>query len=750
MALLAGLALLVSFATPVAAYAPADNAPAHGKRHRDDLPNPLADKQRALKQAAIEMVLSGKVKPQANGGVVEVSKAQFVELTLEDTDLIWTVLAEFGSQTEKKKDPAGPLHNEIPEPNRAEDNNTIWRDDFNQAHYRNLLFSDEAGAVSMKNFYEELSSGRYSVDGEVEDWVGVPWNAAHYGNNDCGDIVCEDTWLFIEDSLNAWYQAQQDAGMSDAQINAYLSQYDVWDRYDHDNDGNFDEADGYIDHFQSVHAGMGEETGGGAQGTNAIWSHRWYAFQDRIGLQGPTVGGQPVLFGGTRIGNTNFWVGDYTVEPENGGLGVFAHEYAHDLGLPDLYDTSGNTGGAENSTGFWTLMSSGSYLNEGGNEIGSKPGHMGFFEKIFLGWEDYDVAFAGETSEHKLHPSVGTTAETDDAQGLAVLLPDKVVPTELTEPFAGDWAYYSETGDNVDSTMTRAFALPAQGRAKVEAKVWFDTELDWDYAYLIGSADGGETWVNLDTNLSTDSNPNGTNRGRGITGESGGWVNLTANLPIDWKGSEVLLGFEYVTDGAIHEPGFMADQVTVSGSAPLGAEAADEGWTFTGGFKRTTGEGETTDYFHAYFAEYRAYEGYDAGLETGPYNFGFVNTLPEWVERFAYQDGLLITYYDDAVLRQLGRRSSRPRPGAAGRCPSGHSESAGNDRSVAVAGPELRLDLRPPGHGCHDAAPERCPVLVPVAGRQPDVRRLGVLLERQCSGGQRDRAEHGNGDPGDE
>ena len=111
MALLAGLALLVSFATPVAAYAPADNAPAHGKRHRDDLPNPLSDKQRALKQAAIEMVLSGKVKPQANGGVVEVSKAQFVELTLEDTDLIWTFLAEFGSQTEKRKDPAGPLKN---------------------------------------------------------------------------------------------------------------------------------------------------------------------------------------------------------------------------------------------------------------------------------------------------------------------------------------------------------------------------------------------------------------------------------------------------------------------------------------------------------------------------------------------------------------------------------------------------------------------------------------------------------------
>ncbi|WP_345298486.1 immune inhibitor A domain-containing protein [Candidatus Villigracilis affinis] len=43
-----------------------------------------------------------------------------------------------------------------------------------------------------------------------------------------------------------------------------------------DGDGNFDEADGYIDHFQIVHAGVGEETGGGAQGEQAIWSHRWY------------------------------------------------------------------------------------------------------------------------------------------------------------------------------------------------------------------------------------------------------------------------------------------------------------------------------------------------------------------------------------------------------------------------------------------------------------------------------------------
>ena len=142
-----------------------------------------------------------------------------------------------------------------------------------------------------------------------------------------------------------------------AALNAYLAQYDVWDRYDYDGDGNFNEPDGYIDQFQSIHAGEGEETGGGAQGTNAIWSHRWYAYQSGTGPDGTG----PHSFGGVRIGGSNYWIGDYAVEPENGGVGVFSHEFAHDLGLPDEYDTSGNTGGTENGTAWWTLMSQGSY-----------------------------------------------------------------------------------------------------------------------------------------------------------------------------------------------------------------------------------------------------------------------------------------------------------------------------------------------------------------------------------------------------
>ena len=71
-------------------------------------------------------------------------------------------------------------------------------------------------------------------------------------------------------------------------------------------------------------------------------------------------------------------------------MGVFAHEFGHDLGLPDLYDYTG-----ENATGFWTIMSSGSWLSQNDYDIGSQPNHFGVWEKFQLGWLNYEVAFCG-------------------------------------------------------------------------------------------------------------------------------------------------------------------------------------------------------------------------------------------------------------------------------------------------------------------------------------------------------------------
>ena len=613
---------------------PIENLP-YSVGRQDDVMHPLGKQLRARRQIALQQRLQGI----GSGAIQQLGPGEYVELALEKEDKIFTILSEFGNNvnpvTGGKR---GPRHNEIPEPDRSVNNWALWVPDFSRAYYENLLFSDAPGASSVRNYYLEQSSGVYTVDGDVSDWVRVPYNASRYGSNLCGGGDCgADVWLFLRHSANAWFNNQRDAGMSTAQINAYLGQFDVWDRYDYDGDGNFDEPDGYIDHFQAVHAGMGEDAGGGEQGSDAIWSHRWYAYVNMIGSDGPAF--NPA--GGTRIGNSNYWIGDYTIEGENGGVGVFAHEFGHDLGLPDLYDTSGG----DNSTGFWTLMSVGSWLDDGQDSIGNKPGHMGNWEKFQLGWLDYEVASAGERSLHRLNPA---EYQSNHAQGLFVLLPDKEVVLDLGDPYAGEHFYYSGNGNDLDNRMVREFDLPAN--ATLTAQVRYEIELDWDYAYVVASNDGGATWTNLETNLSTDANPNGQNEGHGITGSSdGNWVQVTADLS-SFSGP-TLLGFHYWTDSYVAEPGFQVDEIAVSGAPVDGAES-DAGWTYApeGGFYITTGT-ESSWYFNAYVAEWRTYWGYDESLRDGPYIFGYWDPpLWDWVDHFRYQDGLLINYWDGSQL----------------------------------------------------------------------------------------------------
>ena len=615
MVLLMGLIATSALASP---------PPSDGERDLsakiDNRTDPLTQEQAELKATAMDSVLNGKAT--TDGKSLEVAKGQFVELAREGEDPVWTVLGEFGDFP----------HNNIAEPDRTVDNTTIWSPDFSRDYFLDLLFDEgdnsyDEGDNSMRDFYIEQSSNRYAVYGDATDWALAPNDACTYDDDLGGPAV----WQFLIDTTTDWYDQQVAAGKTDAEINDYLSQFDVWDRYDWDGDGNFDEPDGYIDHMQFVHAGEGNEAGGGALGECAIWSHSWFAYSNRVGVEGPSP---DFLIGGVQIGGSAFWLNKYTIQPENGGVGVFAHEYGHDLGLPDLYDYTG-----ENSTGFWTLMSSGSWLSQNNEDIGSEPNHMGVWEKFQLGWLDYEVAFAGDKSEHKLGPAELATKQ---AQGLFVVLPPKAVTEQIADPYEGEYFYYSGAGNDLNNWMTNAFTLAAG--SSLTAKVNVQIEIDWDYAYLVASTDGGATWDNVETNLSTNTDPNGQNFGFGITGDSHGWVDLTADLSA-YTG-DVLLGFRYWTDVAVVEPGFMVDNLVV-GDYPMDGAEDDAGWTFEG-FRRTTGT-ESAFYSNYYVAEFRQYRGYDAGLANA-YNFGWggVADLGNFVEHFPYQDGLLVSYRDNS------------------------------------------------------------------------------------------------------
>ena len=627
-----------------------EQGPANGKA--DDRQDHREAGRRQLTKRAAELVLTGKRQVEDRNGskAVRVAPGQWAEYGTSDSGRLLSFLVEFGdgststttSTTSKggKKTAAataagstsGPLHNQIPAPDRTTDNSTYWKPDFNRAHYMDMFFNGmpEQNGESFRSAYEEMSSGRYTVDGDVSDWVKVDKPESAYGTTESH----KDMTYFIDDTAEAWYKAQLAAGKSREQIVAYLKSFDQWDRYDHDGDGDFSEPDGYIDHFQAIHAGEGEEAGAPEW---AIWSHRWAVNQN--GFYSDGTGPADAQYGGIQIGDTGLWIRDYTTEPENGGLGVFTHEYAHDLGLPDFYDTQGG----DNGTAFWTLMSSGSWLGHGDGAIGTTPNQMGPWEKFQLGWLDYDVAHTGQASSHDLGPSYHATKM---AQAVIAVLPKKTRSYDLGAAAEGSNYFYSGRGDNRTATLTSpTFTVPTGG-GQVSTSVKYDIEKDWDYAYTEITTDGGKTWSQLQTSASSTTNPNGSNEGYGITGSTqGAWTPMTAALPASSAGKTAQLRFRMVNDAAENGVGFLVDAIDVAGTVKTGAENGADGWSLDGFSVADKGIVER-QYSHYYIAENRVYGGYDKTLETGPYNFGWAQTAPNHVEHFPYQDGLLVWYWD--------------------------------------------------------------------------------------------------------
>ncbi|MFI1524192.1 immune inhibitor A domain-containing protein [Kitasatospora cineracea] len=609
-----------------------------------ELQSPLADKQQAEQTAAVEQLVNGtaKVEQHGNGSSIKLGRDKYVELSRERTDKIFTILVDFGDQVDTTTKTAdgkvkyggtpGPARNQIAAPDRKNDNSTAWQADYNQAHYQDIYFAKDK--PSLKTYYERQSSGRYSVDGLVTDWVRVPWNEARYGSDYCGQHVCANAQDLIRDGINAWVADQKAKGQTDAQIRETLSSYDQWDRYDYNGNGNFNEPDGYLDHFQIVHAGEDQSAGGGVQGTDALWAHRSYAYANQAGKTGPDNN----KLGGTPIGDTGLWVGDYTMQPENGGLGVFAHEYGHDLGLPDLYDTTGQ--GIDNSVGFWSLMSSGSWLGEGKNEIGDMPNDLDVWSKLKLGWLNYDTAKAGQTSLSLLGP---VEYNTKRKQGLVVNLPPKTVTTEINTPFEGGNEWWSGSADNLNVTLTRTVDLTGKTSAKLTAKAWIDLEQDYDFAYAEVSTDGGKNWSSLAGTLNGAAIADNA-----LTGSTNGWADLA--FPLDaYAGKSVQVRFHNTTDPGVHNKGIALDNISVTADGAAlftdGAESGDNGWT-AAGFSRISGK-FSKDYDQHYLVENRQYVSFDTTLKTGPYNFGSA-ARPDWVEHYANQNGILIWLWDSS------------------------------------------------------------------------------------------------------
>lgn len=569
----------------------------------------------------------------------------------------------------------GPLHNGIPNPADAPypDNNTFWVEDFSSEHFNQLLYTEEGitervrmdvtgpdgqpgidiSGFTMKNHYEEMSKGAYTVDGAATPWVEVPHSEAYYGADRC-TMDAEGNWVAGPPQRMVGHPSNP-AGPGQLAIDAVtalaeqapdfpFADYDIEDQFDRDGDGNLFEPDGFIDHTVLVHAGEDKSGGGGEQGPYAIWAH------------------SSAVPGGADIPGTGLKLENYIVQPEDSGVGVFSHEYGHDLGLPDLYDTSGN---ADSDIDFWDLMSSGSHS---GPIFQSMPTHMGIWDKWVLGWAEPEVIKPGKNKTVMLGQTSRTPRGTED--GIQVQLPDKVVT--FATPHSGESMWWSNNDqDWADVRLERDVSVPAG--SDVRFWMWNDyiIEADWDFGFVEVSTDGASTWSEMkvfdETGalVSTDDgyeDPNGRmadygDKRYGLSGDTHGWRHDYVDLT-PYAGTDVKLRLRLATDAAFLERGWFVDDLslTADGTTVWENDAeANNGWTndvstFTNtsgeGWKLDPGSSSRTQY---YMAEWRNLDGFDEGLR---YAYDSTYTPDTaggawWVEKLNYNvPGMLVWYRD--------------------------------------------------------------------------------------------------------
>ncbi len=572
----------------------------------------------------------------------------------------------------------GPLHNNLPDPASFshEDNNSFWVEDFSPEHFDKMLFTEEGitervrtdltgpdgqpgidiSGYTLKNMYEEMSKGAYTVAGEASPWVEVPHSEGWYGASRCF-LNAEGEWEAgaIQDMQGHPDNPDGAGALGKDAIDALAAedpsfpwdQYDIEDQGDIDGDGDFFEPDGIIDHLVLVHAGADKSGGGGDEGVYAIWAH------------------SSTVAGGYQIPGTDLEVWNYIVQPEDSGVGVFAHEYGHDLGLPDLYDTSG---AGESQIDFWDLMSTGSHS---GPIFQSLPTHMGIWDKWVLGWADPLILAPGSGARTV---QLGQTSRTPKGthDGIKIDLPSKVIT--LADPHSGASMWYSGADqDWADVRLMRDVVVPNSADARFNVWNNYVIEADWDYGFIEVSTDGGATWTEqkvytgADVEVSTPDgypDPNGrlhdygefdgtADKKYGLTGDSHGWRLDYVKLG-GFAGQTIKLRLRLATDEAFLERGWFADDFSVTGGGATtwtdDAETDGDWVTQVDSFTNTTGAGwhrdsGTSVRTHYYLAEYRTFDGFDEGLK---YTYDSTYLHDAWkVEKIKYNaPGVLVWYRD--------------------------------------------------------------------------------------------------------
>ena len=513
----------------------------------------------------------------------------------------------------------GPLHNEIPPPG-PRDNNTVWYEDATPELYDELYFGvgPDAGVIihhpnlgdvdlrgnTVANYYLEQSEGAFKPEGDVyPGWLQAAHSEGWYGADSCQTgshhVRARDLVREVVDLIKA----------DDPDF--------AWQDYDGDDDG-------IVDNFTVIHAGMGQEAGGGPQGDFSMWSHA-------ASIDWPS-GYLACTAGSPGCPDRNIYVLDYSMDPENYDVGVGAEEFGHAaFGLPDIYTTD-----YQLSVANWAIMEAGAWNGPlGGMQPAPFPG---WFRYVIGWWDPVEIDY---TTDPTL-VVVGQLSQRPrwTQQGIKINLPDTV--RYLGDPYSGEYMWWGNTGDLLDNAVRRTVDLTGKGTASLGFWTFYEIEEGWDFGFVQVSTDGGATWTSLenpDTTYEHDPGAIETVLANlpGFTGHSEGWVYEEFDLA-DYVDQEIMVQFRYVTDWASTERGWFIDDITITADGEEiffdDVEAGPGDWTADpeDGWMITTG---TLTGIQYYLVEWRNYSGFDEGLRY-PYQTVYSDE-DEWeVDRAPY------------------------------------------------------------------------------------------------------------------
>lgn len=544
----------------------------------------------------------------------------------------------------------GPLVGQMPPPLPG-DNFTLWYSPSlttDAKFYEKIIFGYEGAGrarydltdpddglpginlagLTVQDYYDNVAGdGNVYITGTVEGWVTVNHSEGWYGADNCatgassggaGHPVAE----LVVDALQVFSQTHP----------TYWTDPNFWPKYDANNDG-------VLDTFWVIHAGVGQEAGGGEQGTFAIWSHssdlRNYAdWED----------GYKVYEGDPATTDDDIIVGPYTMQPENAETGVFAEEFGHNFfGFPDLYTLD-----ASNSIGDWNIMSGGAWMGWLG---GTAPASMPLWFKMIAAFDT-----AGTITPVNWHEPMVTRLYDDAAgdvtigqlektpagvnKGVRVNLPDYTEALD-NEAGTGKGAYSGTARDQVDLMLDKQISIGAAATGVLTMAAYWDIEEDWDYGYVMVN----DTPIADMDGVTTNYNPNGNNLGNGLTGYGFGTLRFDLSA---YAGQTVKVTLRYKTDAAVTEAGWWVDDVALDGTTIDDFEGATAPGTFPGWTNSDPGwyvVPTTTTHHQYYLVEWRTMTKYDQMIHKTAYIF---NTMePDYVTRIPYNMPAALLYYRD-------------------------------------------------------------------------------------------------------